>query len=258
MEQLKTAMARIVINIIQADGIIDDREVKCLEQIKRDFKITDEDMLETRYVSFCEALNILKANYVDEQSDIDNFITAINDLARTDNVVSANEAMLLLSIKYVIEEGFVAFSNHCSINFSKREVLFLDNTENSEYEQLMEESLYDTVKNSFIGYGFRFIFIPRVIKALTKKGEILEQIIRYLYPDVKSERLATITESLKTMTTAKYSEIIADVLNCSVSDLEQSLLFKITTSDIYDREEKRFVSYDDFIVFRLEIHCLNC
>ena len=204
MEQLKVAMARIIINVIQADGIIDDREMAFLEKVKYEFGITNEDFTATRHLTFSNALALFKASYRKNQKTIDKFITVIDELATTDNVVSANEAMILLSIKYVVKKGCFPLSYCGEVGFSKREVIFLDSDDNGVWERQLDGGLYETVRNSFLGYGFRFIFIPKVKESLKGKSEktreILQQIVQYLYPNKPSNKINDIISTI-TITT---------------------------------------------------------
>ena len=257
MEQLKVAMARIIINVIQADGIIDDRELDCMERmldemkrIKAELKITNKDFYETRNMAFCEALNILKEKYKAEKKAIDRFIELINELAKTDNVVSSNEAMLLLAINYVVLNGFDAFSTRCgSVYFSKQEVIFLDSEEHGN----IESSDFDGFKNTFQAYGFHFIYVPDIIKSLFSEGdERMDKIISFLYPHLDSQSVVQVQERLAGMNTYQFCNVIADILNYPREKFKYSILFKITNSEIYDKKADRYITKDDFVMFRLE------
>lgn len=265
MEQLKVAMARIIINVIQADGIIDDRELDCMERmldemkrIKAELKITNKDFYETRNMAFCEALNILKEKYKAEKKAIDRFIELVNGLAKVDNVVSSNEAMLLLAIEYVVQKGYDAFSTRSgSVYFSKQEVLFVDDKKNGG----IESSDFHSFKNTFQAYGFHFIYLTDIRDSLlpkNKEGQVeeaaklrIEKIISFLYPHLDSQSVVQVQERLAGMNTYQFCNVIADILNYPREKFKYSLLFKITNSEIYDKKADRYITKDDFVLFRL-------
>lgn len=56
----RTAMARIISNMIKADNIIEESEIKDMKKLMSDYGITYLEMSEARKIRFSEAINTIE------------------------------------------------------------------------------------------------------------------------------------------------------------------------------------------------------
>lgn len=56
----RTAMARIISNMIKADNIIEESEIKDMKKLMSDYGITYLEMSEARQIRFSEAINTIE------------------------------------------------------------------------------------------------------------------------------------------------------------------------------------------------------
>lgn len=56
----RTAMARIISNMIKADNIIEESEIKDMKKLMSDYGITHLEMSEARKIRFSEAINTIE------------------------------------------------------------------------------------------------------------------------------------------------------------------------------------------------------
>ena len=116
-DEFRIAILRIMYDIVNADGFIDDAEISALEELKKKYGIVSNGQENTdliarsNKISFGEAVNILrkwrdKEELIEEGSSgkysTKNFWEDINHLARIDGDCSTDEAHLLLAIQYML------------------------------------------------------------------------------------------------------------------------------------------------------------
>ena len=56
----RTAMARIISDMIKADNIIEENEIKDMKKFMSDYGITHQEMSEARRIRFSEAINTIE------------------------------------------------------------------------------------------------------------------------------------------------------------------------------------------------------
>ena len=56
----KTAMARIISDMIKADNIIEESEIRDMKKLMSEYSITHQEMSDARKIRFTDAVNTLK------------------------------------------------------------------------------------------------------------------------------------------------------------------------------------------------------
>ena len=79
----RTAMARIISDMIKADNIIEESEIRDMKKLMSEYSITHQEMGEARKIRFTDAANILKELSLKERKA---FFDHIYSIALSDNV----------------------------------------------------------------------------------------------------------------------------------------------------------------------------
>lgn len=82
-KEQRTAMARIISDMIKADNIIEESEIKDMKRLMSKYSITQQDMSNARNVRFSEAVMILQDM---PKTDRQAFFDCIYKIALSDNI----------------------------------------------------------------------------------------------------------------------------------------------------------------------------
>lgn len=202
LDDFKAAALRVFYDIVNADGIIHDAEIFCLEQIKAEYGFLQSDGIENleivkqaHKITFSEALNHLKEwkNLYETNSHGD-FITNeallpkwntrklcrdVEKLATCDSGCSAKEALLLMAIEYVLsdadaddEMANVISCKKSTLKFAGNEIIYAEHQYNDRLnKELHDPDTHSHIKSQLKLLGFDFIYIPDVAEFLSKKNQ---------------------------------------------------------------------------------------
>ena len=100
-KEQRTAMARIISDMIKADNIIEESEIKDMKKLMSEYAITHQEMSDARKIRFTDAVNILKELSLKERQA---FFDHIYSIALSDNICVPREALLLIALQYCLIE----------------------------------------------------------------------------------------------------------------------------------------------------------
>jgi len=100
-KEQRTAMARIISDMIKADNIIEESEIKDMKRLMSEYAITHQEMSAARRIRFTDAVNTLKEL---QEKDRQVFFDHIYKIALSDNACVPREALLLLALQYCLIE----------------------------------------------------------------------------------------------------------------------------------------------------------
>ena len=96
-KEQRTAIARIISDMIKADNIIEESEIKEMKRLMSKYSITHKEMSEARKIRFTDAVNTLKELSITERRT---FFDQIYSIALSDNICVPREALLLIALQY--------------------------------------------------------------------------------------------------------------------------------------------------------------
>ena len=102
----RIAFARILSDLIEADSIIEDDEMRFLEDLNERFRISREMLAEARKKNFAWALNTLKYLSDEQKSEIRQ---VLKDLSISDGTCVPNEALQIMAAYLKIREKFFPY-----------------------------------------------------------------------------------------------------------------------------------------------------
>ena len=238
----RTAIARIISDMIKADNIIEETEIKDMKILMSKYSLSHQEMSDARKIRFSDAVNTLKDLSVRERKF---FFDDIYKIALSDNICVPREALLLIALQYCLKETNIkdASGNRLPqpylISCPTGEASF-----NDQYIVYLESS-YDQERNSELKQhfrllvtitrlcGFNFIYIPKMVEEFRNmKEEYVMDVISYMAPNLESSFIKKVYNRLCGLTTVDFfKNVLYERLQVrALHDTPPSLLINIGTS----------------------------
>ena len=241
-KEQRTAIARIFNDMIKADNIIEESEVKNMKRLMSEYAITHQEMSDARKIRFSDAVNTLKELSVRERKA---FFDHIYDIALSDNICVPREALLLIALQYCLMED--AKKADGTIPTPKPYLISCPTGEASFNDQYMVylESSYDEERNEELKQhfrllvtitrlcGFNFIYIPKMVEEFRGMNEqYVKDVISYMAPNLEEAIIQQVYDRLCDMTTVDFfRNVLYERLQVkALHNTPPSLLINIGTS----------------------------
>lgn len=249
----KSAICRVLFDLIQADQIIDSGEMDHYSILREKYNISREDEITATQTTFAEAVNTLA---VSDQELKDALLHDFSQMTTSDGFCARSEALLMIALnnKFQAEDSDVQIISIPKpvFNIESASVLYIE----SRYEKSINNTIsnnYRTIFKECQIAGFNFIFIPNVIEHYKQSDrKLIAKIIRFLSPKLSDEGISTIIDGLLTMTTSSFcKDILCNKLGISeLRDTPPALLIKIGHSYVGDIVYSKYLKFeiDDNVV----------
>lgn len=213
-KEQRTAMARIISDMIKADNIIEESEIKDMKKLMSDYSITHQEMNTARKIRFSDAVNTLKELSLKERKA---FFDRIYSIALSDNICVPREALLLIALQYCLIDIDKKPEN--STPLPKPYLISCPTGEASFNDQYMVylESSYDEERNEELKQhfrllvtitrlcGFNFIYIPKMVEEFRGMNEqYVKDVISYMAPNLEDAFIQQVYDRLCDMTTVDF------------------------------------------------------
>ncbi len=247
----KASIMRIVTDLIEADGIIDTREIIFLESIRKKYGIKKEDEILASSYTLAMALNELSASDNSLKHDL---LGDFVNVAMSDDFCAREEALLILAIRHclTIDTGgmvSVLSVNTPNLNFEESQIIYVESEYDKEINKQIEEHHREICAEIRLA-GFDFVYIPKLSEHYrsVSKTDLL-YMSKFLYPKVRDERLLLITDQLRNLTTEQFcKDMLAAKLNVREMEfISPSVMIKIGDSWLDGQKTGNFlcVEIDD-------------
>ena len=241
-KEQRTAIARIISDMIKADNIIEESEIRDMKKLMSEYAITHQEMSDARKIRFADAVNMLKELPIKERQI---FFDHIYSIALCDNVCVPREALLLIALQYCLigadanMEGEKAVHKPYLISCPTGEASF-----NDQYMVYLE-SAYDEERNAELMQhfrllvtitrlcGFNFIYIPKMVEEFRGMNEqYVKDVISYMAPNLEESFIQQVYDRLCDLTTVDFfRNVLYERLQVkALHDTPPSLLINIGTS----------------------------
>lgn len=232
-ENHKTALAKVLSDLIQSDGIVNQGEMDCLTQIYKKLRVTTANIKKSANLTLSDALNHLKTLGSLEKLAI---LKILQQLSTSDDCLDPNESLLITAVLLPLQIRLPETQDIHADMVSIPNLAF--DTQNAV---LYVESAYDNDINSRIDreYGAlckllkdkqrEFFYLPNVIREIQSKGNAFHNTLSYLEPTLTDQQLQLIGDNACMMTSAAFSkEIFLNYLYINGFYLDKpSFFFKI-------------------------------
>ena len=246
----KIAFARIISDLIEADFIVEEREMEFYESIisKNGLNISESMLIEAKTMDFAKAVKFLKELDIKERTSI---IKILKELALSDGNCVPLEAIQIFALEQAMEHDAYLYSVPSNdIDIDNRKVIYIENEKGTEMSKAIEKN-YRSISNEFALAGFDFVYIPFVVEDYKQmKPGYLKKVIRYMIPSSSQEKINSICNDLQKMTTDKFCRnLLYKKIQIPLIDTKPSLLIKINESALIDQygsdctERTNFANY---------------
>lgn len=241
----KAGIARIITDLIKADGIVDIREMDTLDHLQRKYDLTEDDSSQGDSLPLSAAFDELK------DLDMPTRMELLNDfccVAMSDDLCTKEEALLLLSLQLVLQpetdfEAKVISVDASLANFENSQMLYPEGEYDEDINQQMLRN-FRNICNEVRLSGFELVYLPKVSEHYQSIPETtLMRIASLLYPKVNRQRLTHIVQQMLTLNTATFcNDHLAGKLQMKdLKDIQPSFMIKIGKADTNETTMSNFL-----------------
>ena len=241
----RASIMRIVADLIEADGIIDSREIIFLDSLREKYGIKKEDEILAASYTFAYALDELLQSSDSLKHDL---IGDFNQVAMSDDFCAREEALLILALRCCLTINLgsavkVLSIDASDIKFEDTQILYVE----SEFDKSVNDQInkyYREICSEIRLSGFDFVYLPKIAEHYQSISEAdLYQIADFLYPKVSHERLNVIINQLRSLSTERFcKDQLAAKLNVKeFGMINSSFMIKIGESYVNDRPVSNFL-----------------
>lgn len=233
----RTAIARVISDMIKADSIIEETEIRDMKRLMSEYSLTHQDMIDARNIKFSDAIPILSELSLKVRKE---FVTKIYDIARSDNICVPREALLLIALKYcLLNDGKKSSDRPYLVSCATGEatlndqyMVYIESSYDREMNEQLEQYFRLLVTLSRLS-GFNFIYIPKMVAEFKNmRKEYVLDVISYMAPNLDEKFIRSVYDRLCEMTTVEFfRNVLYERLQVQTSyKIMPSLLINIGTS----------------------------
>lgn len=255
----RIAIARILSDLIKSDKIIDQSEIQLFNELQLQFGITRQDCVAAMHISLTRAMTEVRDLDADSKHQLQE---ALLQTANADNQCVAREALILLALKYVLEDSDGKYELlSCDTHGSYIEDKFIVYIESDEQETVNDEIRcdVDAICDKTRLWNFDFIYIPQIAERLKQMDACyIKDIIRYMRPMFDERVVELLYERLTHITTEDFTtELLGSQMNMpSLRYAEPSLLINfgssIATPSLQSTSTPLHHTYTEFLRIRID------
>lgn len=254
----RTAFARIISDLIEADFIVEEYEMDSFDEIKndKDFKITMRMLSDAKTMTFADAVRVLQQMRDKEKNRL--IREKLYKMSLSDGTCVPLEALQILAVNYALEGKGQVYSIPASNNsfIDNMKVLYIEDEDNTETDAYIRSN-YRAISNEFRLAGFDFVYIPQIVEDYRQiRGEYLHKVITYMMPTLCSEKVEKIQHDLCTMTTSRFRhELLYKKMGINMLSSKPAFLIKIGESEVTasaDVNDLERSVYSNFLLIQID------
>ena len=241
----RASIMRIVTDLIEADGIIDTREIRFLETLRSKYSIKKDDEKLASTYALSKAMSVLSEAPESLKNDL---LGDFVNVAMSDDYCAREEALLILAIRCCLSEdasaqAMVLSFDTSNLNFEDSHIIYVE----SEYDADANKQIHDhfrEIRTEIRLAGFDLVYLPQMsehYKSISAKD--LQYMSEFLYPRASEVRLSLITEQLCDLSTARFckDQLSAKLGVKDMASVPPSFMLKIGSSFVNDKPVCNFL-----------------
>lgn len=240
----RASIARILIDLIKADKVIDSREMALYRHLKTQFSITRKDEVEAYTMTLSKAVKVLKEM---DQSIVSDILGTFEDITVSDGFCAREEALLMLTLQYclncqdldcdvistIIEESW----------FDERQVLYVESRHAKDINFGISSN-HRAISRELKLCGLDFVYLPQVVHHyITTPRELLNEVVAMLSPSLSESAIAGLLTKIKLFKTDTFCiEQLHHKLGFEeLADTPPALMFRISQSKVGNKIYTNFL-----------------
>ena len=219
-EQHKTALAKVLSDLVQCDGIVNQGEIDFMHRVYTLFNITLTSRKKATNISLSDAVDILKSLGNPEKVAI---LKMFQSLSLSDDSLDPTESLLITSLILSIgielpetQDLNATFVSIPDLSFDTRNaVLYVEPTYDKKTNACINRD-YDAICQLLRRSQREFFFLPKVVNELKNKKKTFRNALSYIEPTLTEEQLDHIDAQLPQLDSVFLSkEIFLNYLNAN-------------------------------------------
>ena len=254
----KKCVFKIVVELVKADSLIHENEVRMLDGMRSELALSQEDLDESHYISLEMAVNSLRDLPFQEREKL---LSLFEKTVRVDNDVDARENLFLSALKLSLGEaapwcGVVSVSG-VDVEVPSSQVVYLEEDFSPAAHEVFDDAADFLLVSKALGdIGFLLFYPPRVKRELEGLGgaqaagryALLQRALGYLAPFGKAGKMNGIGSALQTLDAQSFYKIVLSRYAVTPDRIASKafLLLKIRDSYVLD-DDNAFCKTVDFL-----------
>ena len=244
----RAAVARILIDLIKADRVIDGREIETYELLRQKFGITPEHERRAYEMSFGEAVAECRTPAtpagVSEASDL---LGTFQKVTECDGTSPREEALLMLALKFCLDKNFPD-SDVISLCVSdalidERQVLYVESRHDKDVNFEISSNKRH-ISNELKLCGLDFVFLPDILAHYNSTDrELFDKVLKLLNPKLDEDEIRNLHLTIRLYKTDRFCvEQLSRKLGFKeLETTDPALLLRISHSKVGDRIVTNFL-----------------
>lgn len=240
----RAAIARVLIDLIKADKVLDSREMELYRDLKSQFSIVRKDEIEAYSLTLGKAINIIKEMGPDIVADL---LGTFEGMTVSDGFCAREEALLMLMLHFCLTpnapESDVISTIIEEAWFDERQVLYVE-AHYSKDINFAISSNYRSISRELKLCGLDFVYVPHVVNHyVSTPKELLSEVVGMLAPSLSESAVEGLITKLKLFKTDSFCiEQLHHKLGFEeLSDTPPALLFRISHSKVGNKVYTNFL-----------------
>ena len=205
----RVAIARIISDMIKADNIIEETEIRDMKRLMTEYSLTHQDMEAARNIKFSDAVPALRDLSPRARKEL---VNKIYGIAQSDNVCVPREALLLIALKYCLldndktgqQRPYLVSCATGEATLNDQYMVYLESSLDPEMNAQLEQNFRLLVTLSKLS-GFNFIYIPKMVQEFRNmRKEYVLDVIGYMAPNLEQNFIKSVYDRLCKMTTVEF------------------------------------------------------
>ncbi len=201
----RAAVARILIDLIKADKVIDSREMKLYSELKTRHSISKEDEIEAYTLTLGKAIEILKEL---PTATLKELIGEFEEMTMSDGFCAREEALLMLSLTMCLEledqENDVISTVIEETWFDERQVLYIESHHDKEVNFGIQSN-HRAISRELKLCGLEFVYLPHILHHyITTPKELLKEVVSMLSPSLSDSAINELLTKIKLFKTHTF------------------------------------------------------
>lgn len=249
-ENHKNALAKVLSDLVQSDGIVNQGEIDCLNHVNKMLYITSANRQKATNLTLSQAIGMLRSLGNLEKMAV---LKIVQYLSVSDDTLDHNESLLITALLLAIginlpkTEGIKAsLVTIPTLNFDTRNaVLYVESKYDENINQQIENQ-YDAICQLLHSTQRDFFYLPKVMRDIQDKKATFRNTLGYIEPTLSEEQLDIIDRDLGLLDSAALSkEIFLNYLDINGFNLKRpSFFFKINNA--------RPSAHQDFLILEID------
>ena len=233
----KTALTRIIVDLIKADNILDITEMDFFCKMEEKYKISEDHLVASQKIDFGTAVHVLQELSTPELYTIEK---DLEELTCVDGDCAPEEAFLVMALQFCLDPERKKYSklittNVTNIFIEQRNIIYTETSYDEDINELLSNrNTLRYIMDDFSVIGLNFVYIPKISKDFnTMNDRYLHNVVRLLAPSLSTENQDKVFNSLRNITTKEFCEefLIKKMDLDQIYDSEPSILLQVCKSD---------------------------